>query len=91
MKYYTTEQVAILTGATPRMLQWWDEKRVLSPEQRQRRRLYTDPQLRTVQRLMQLRKAGVSLKRARAVLNWKWTNVRRISGPTLMGDTVVVP
>jgi DNA-binding transcriptional MerR regulator len=63
---FTTQQVAGLTGITPRQLQWWDERRVVRPE-RLGRRLYTLDHLMELAVIAQLRRKGFSLQGVRKV------------------------
>lgn len=65
---YTTAEVAEMTGATLRQLQWWDRDGVVRPAHEGHRRLYSDEQVSTVRKIVQLRAAGLGVKRAMAVL-----------------------
>ena len=60
MKLYTTKKVSELTGATPRQLQWWDDRKIVVPERkdvdRKRQRFYTIEQVRQVRRILEIRK-----------------------------------
>jgi DNA-binding transcriptional MerR regulator len=67
---FTTQQVAALTGITPRQLQWWDERRVVRPERLGRRRLYTLDHLMELAVIAQLRRKGFSLQGVRKVIRF---------------------
>lgn len=65
---YSTAEVAAMTGASLRQLQWWDCEGGIQPAREGQRRLYSDEQVTLVRKVVQLRAAGVGLKRAMAVL-----------------------
>lgn len=66
---YSTKQVAQRTGATIRQLQWWDEKEIIKPEIRGRRRYYSPDQVAEAQLLVKLFDKGVSLQKSRGVVD----------------------
>ena len=59
---YSTEEVSIISGASKRQLQWWDEEGYLKPEKRPRRhgggtvRAYTEGQAREAMRIAEKRR-----------------------------------
>lgn len=61
-------QVSAITGCSLRQLQWWDEKGAVKPVHIKHRRWYTPEQVRDIGMLMELRRRGVSLQRARQLL-----------------------
>ena len=65
---YSSLDVTILTGASLRQLQWWDERGLVSPTQRGHRRLYNVFEILQVSLVMGLRKKGMSLQRIRKVM-----------------------
>lgn len=65
---YSTAEVAAMTGASLRQLQWWDCEGGIRPAREGQRRLYSDEQVSTVRKIVQLRAAGLGVKRAMAVL-----------------------
>lgn len=65
---FTTAEVCEMTGATPRQLQWWDERGHLSPARDGRRRLYSERDIATVRKILRLRDGGVGAKRAAAMV-----------------------
>ena len=66
---YSTGDVTALTGVSRRKLQWWDESRVVSPVQYMRRRLYSQSQVIEVSLIANLRRKGLSLQKARRILD----------------------
>ena len=58
----TTKGVAKITGATPRMLQYWDEQGILCPEHNGHERQYSAEQVVIVERAMALKKVGIKVR-----------------------------
>jgi hypothetical protein len=75
-KYYTSREVAGLTGLTARQLQWWDSKRLFKPAVAPHRteaggfteRRYTPLDVLELQVLADLRRRGYSIPQLRRVL-----------------------
>jgi DNA-binding transcriptional MerR regulator len=67
---FTSNEVVILTGITPRQLQWWDERGVVKPEREGHRRVYSMNQLTEVAVICQLRRKRFSLQAVRKVLRF---------------------
>lgn len=65
---FTTAEVCEMTGATPRQLQRWDQDGIVSPTHEGHRRLYSEQQAAMVRKIVQLRIAGVGVKRAARIL-----------------------
>jgi DNA-binding transcriptional MerR regulator len=63
-----TKQVCRLTGATPRMIQWWAENGVVPIQIFGHDRRYTSETLFQISLLVEMRKRGCSLLLARKVL-----------------------
>lgn len=76
-KYYTSREVAVLTGLTARQLQWWDEKRLFKPAVAPHRtaaggfteRRYSPLDVLELQVLADLRRRGFSVPRLRRLLS----------------------
>jgi len=76
-KYYTSREVAVLTGLTARQLQWWDARRVFSAAVAARRtdaggfteRRYTPLDVLELQVLADLRRRGFSIPQLRRLLD----------------------
>jgi DNA-binding transcriptional MerR regulator len=74
--FYTSREVAALTGLTARQLQWWDARRLFAPAQAPRRtpaggfteRRYTPLDVLELQVLADLRRRGFSVPRLRRLL-----------------------
>ena len=75
-KYYTSREVAGLTGLTARQLQWWDSRRLFKPAVAPHRteaggfteRRYTPLDVLELQVLADLRRRGFSIPRLRRLL-----------------------
>jgi DNA-binding transcriptional MerR regulator len=67
-RIFFSSDVARLTGVSLRQLQWWDERKVVSPRKEDRRRVYAPEQVLEVQTVAALRRKGLSLQKIRRVL-----------------------
>jgi DNA-binding transcriptional MerR regulator len=67
-RQFTTNDVIALTGITARQLQWWDERRLVTPSRQGHRRIYNWDQLVTAAVISQLRRRGFPLQRVRKVV-----------------------
>jgi DNA-binding transcriptional MerR regulator len=67
---FTSNDVIALTGITARQLQWWDERGIVAPVRKGRRRIYSWDELVTVAVICQLRRRGFSLQRMRKVIRF---------------------
>ena len=67
---WTSREVVVLTGITPRQLQWWDERKIVVPQRRGRNRVYSLDDLAEVAVICELRRKGFSLQRVRQVMRY---------------------
>jgi DNA-binding transcriptional MerR regulator len=67
---FTSNQVAALTGMTPRQLQWLDERGIVVPQHEGHKRLYSFDNLAEVAVIGELRQRGFSLQRVRKVMSF---------------------
>jgi DNA-binding transcriptional MerR regulator len=65
---FVSADVARLAGISLRQLQWWDERKLVSPRQDDHRRIYTPQQVLEVLAVAALRRKGLSLQKIRKVL-----------------------
>ncbi|MGI9069837.1 MAG: MerR family transcriptional regulator [Bryobacteraceae bacterium] len=65
---YTTREVAEMTQVKVRNLQYWDEQRVVSPQQAGHRRMYLPEEVVEIAVIAELRKKGFSLREIRKLL-----------------------
>jgi DNA-binding transcriptional MerR regulator len=76
-KFYTSREVAMLTGLSARQLQWWDARRLFRPAVASHRteaggyteRRYTPMDVLELQVLADLRRRGFSVPRLRRLLS----------------------
>ena len=69
-QYYSSSDVAKISGVSLRQLQWWDERNVVSPRQAGHRRVYAPQEVVEVSVIAALRKKGFSLQKIRRVLRY---------------------
>ena len=67
---FTSREVVVLTGITPRQLQWWDERGIVVPHRQGHRRLYSLEHLTEVAVICELRRRGFPLQRVRKVIRF---------------------
>lgn len=67
---FSSEEVAALSRVTPRQLQWWDERGVVSPDHQGHRRRYRLEELIEITVIAELRNKGFSLQKIRKVLRF---------------------
>ena len=69
-QHFTSHEVVVLTGITPRQLQWWDERGVVEPLRQGHRRVYSLKNITEVAVICELRRKGFSLQGVRKVLRF---------------------
>lgn len=69
-QFYTSSDVARISGVSLRQLQWWDERNVVSPKQTGHRRVYLAEEVVEVSVIAALRRKGFSLQKIRRVLRF---------------------
>ncbi len=69
-KTYTSSQVAEIAGVTLRQLQWWDERKVVSPRHEGHKRVYRPEEVVEITVIAELRRKGFSLQKIRRVLKF---------------------
>src|SRR6185369_7772904 len=67
---FTSQEVVVLTGITARQLQWWDERKIVTPARDGHRRLYTFDDVAEIAVICELRRRGFSLQRVRKVIRF---------------------
>jgi hypothetical protein len=88
---HTSLAVSQAIGVSLRQLQWWDEQGAVSPAIIDGKRMYTDAEVEKVRRIAALRKAGIGLRHVRKYLGWRFDVAIRITVPTIIKGTLVVP
>jgi len=67
---FTSSEVARIAGVSLRQLQWWDERRVVSPKHSGHKREYDAAEVIEVTVIAELRRKGFSLQKIRRVLRF---------------------
>ncbi len=67
---FTSTDVSRISGVSLRQLQWWDEKKVVSPRHEGHRRVYEPEEVIEITVIAELRRKGFSLQKIRRVLRF---------------------
>lgn len=67
---YASSDVARLGGVSLRQLQWWDERKVVSPRHEGHKRVYSAEEVVEITVIAELRRKGFSLQKIRRVLRF---------------------
>ena len=67
---YSSSDVAQIAGVSLRQLQWWDERKVVSPRHEGHRRVYFTAEVIEITVIAELRRKGFSLQKIRRVLRF---------------------
>src|ERR1700724_923584 len=69
-KTYSSSEVAEVAQVSLRQLQWWDERKVVSPRHERHRRVYGPGEVIEITVIAELRRKGFSLQKIRRVLRF---------------------
>ena len=67
---YSSSDVSRVAGVSLRQLQWWDERKVVSPRHASHRRIYSSEEVVEITVIAELRRKGFSLQKIRRVLRF---------------------
>lgn len=67
---YSSVEVATIASVSLRQLQWWDERKVVSPRHEGHRRVYFPDEVIEITVIAELRRKGFSLQKIRRVLRF---------------------
>ncbi len=67
-RVFLSVDVTRLAGVSLRQLQWWDERKVISPHKDDHRRVYAPEQVLEILTVSALRRKGLSLQKIRKIL-----------------------
>jgi len=67
---YTSTDVAKIAQVSLRQLQWWDERKVVSPRHEGHKRIYNPEEVIEITVIAELRRKGFSLQKIRRVLRF---------------------
>jgi DNA-binding transcriptional MerR regulator len=84
---YSSVEVSTLASVSLRQLQWWDERKVVSPRHEGHRRVYFPAEVIEITVIAELRRKGFSLQKIRRVLRFLQKEMgKRLSDLTQAGS-----
>jgi DNA-binding transcriptional MerR regulator len=86
---YNSTQVARICGVSLRQLQWWDERKVVSPRQDGHKRIYAAEEVVEISVIAELRRKGFSLQKIRRVLRFLEKDMGKRLSETLNASSEV--
>jgi len=84
---YSSSDVAHVAGVSLRQLQWWDERKVVSPRHEGHRRVYYPAEVIEITVIAELRRKGFSLQKIRRVLRFLQKEMGRRLAEVLQGPS----
>ena len=84
---YTSMDVATIADVSLRQLQWWDERKVVSPRHEGHKRIYLAEEVIEITVIAELRRKGFSLQKIRRVLRFLQREMGRRLGDVLSGES----
>ncbi|HYO82412.1 MAG TPA: MerR family transcriptional regulator [Bryobacteraceae bacterium] len=83
---YTSSDVSRIAQVSLRQLQWWDERKVVSPRHEGHKRIYHPEEVVEVTVIAELRRKGFSLQKIRRVLRFLQKEMGKRLHEVLSGD-----
>lgn len=84
---FNSSEVARIAGVSLRQLQWWDERKVVSPRHEGHKRIYHPAEVIEVSVIAELRRKGFSLQKIRRVLRFLQREMGRRLGEVLATES----
>lgn len=84
---YTSSDVSRIAGVSLRQLQWWDERKVVSPRHEGHKRVYLAEEVIEITVIAELRRKGFSLQKIRRVLRFLQREVGRRLSEVMESDS----
>lgn len=84
---YTSTDVAKIAQVSLRQLQWWDERKVVSPRHQGHKRVYLAEEVIEITVIAELRRKGFSLQKIRRVLRFLQREMGRRLADILSSDS----
>ena len=84
---YTSTDVARIAQVSLRQLQWWDERKVVSPRHEGHKRIYLPEEVIEITVIAELRRKGFSLQKIRRVLRFLQREMGRRLSDVLSSDS----
>src|SRR6476620_5276620 len=85
-KTYSSNDVATVADVSLRQLQWWDERKVVSPRHEGHKRVYAAEEVIEVTVIAELRRKGFSLQKIRRVLRFLQREMGKRLSDVLSGE-----
>ena len=86
-KTYSSADVAEIADVSLRQLQWWDERKVVSPRHEGHRRVYFPAEVIEITVIAELRRKGFSLQKIRRVLRFLQKEMGRRLAEVLQAES----
>lgn len=86
-KTFNSSDVSRIAGVSLRQLQWWDERKVVSPRHEGHKRVYLAEEVIEITVIAELRRKGFSLQKIRRVLRFLQREVGRRLSEVLESDS----
>jgi len=86
-KTYTSSDVSRIAQVSLRQLQWWDERKVVSPRHEGHRRIYLPEEVVEITVIAELRRKGFSLQKIRRVLRFLQREMGRRLSDVMANDS----
>jgi DNA-binding transcriptional MerR regulator len=83
---FTSTDVARIAAVSLRQLQWWDERKVVSPHHEGHRRVYLAEEVVEITMIAELRRKGFSLQKIRRVLRFLQREMGKRLAEVLSGN-----
>src|ERR1700726_226406 len=84
---YSSVEVSTLASVSLRQLQWWDERKVVSPRHEGHRRVYFPVEVIEITVIAELRRKGFSLQKIRRVLRFLQREMGKRLSEVLQSDS----
>src|SRR5918994_3827956 len=84
---YTSSDVSRIAQVSLRQLQWWDERKVVSPRHASHKRIYLPEEVIEITVIAELRRKGFSLQKIRRVLRFLQREMGRRLADVLNSDS----
>jgi DNA-binding transcriptional MerR regulator len=84
---FTSTDVARIAAVSLRQLQWWDERKVVSPRHEGHRRVYLAEEVVEITMIAELRRKGFSLQKIRRVLRFLQREMGKRLADVLAGNS----
>ena len=84
---FTSSDVSGIAGVSLRQLQWWDERKVVSPRHEGHKRVYSPEEVIEITVIAELRRKGFSLQKIRRVLRFLQREMGRRLSEVMKGES----